>query len=97
VTTQEINKRFAELVGLPLCDFDKHPPFADLPNFCADPRLVLKVMNNHSKGKLFYAKLMYAGNSVEIIDDDGYISRYYMTDTAGKLALKAIEFMEKEK
>ena len=66
------------------------------PNFISDPRLVLREMDKHPKGKLFYAKLIYMGDDVEAIDDDGLISRHYLTDQTGMLVKAAIEFLEKE-
>ena len=89
MTTQEINKRFAELAGLyhydgelkigiyhiSICNSDG--PF----DFCAFPVKVLEVMMNREDCHDFLQTLD------ELIDD-------YMTDTNGLLAMKGIEWME---
>jgi len=98
---EEINERFAKAAGIKLHSWITKGTDGKLythssPDFCADPRLVLEVMDKNLGGRLFYAKLMYHGDNVEARDDDGYISRYYMTDKSGLLALKAAEYLETE-
>jgi hypothetical protein len=67
------------------------------PDFTTDSGKIelLRLMEAHPKGKLFFAKLMYRGQNVEAIDDDGYISRHYITDTTGLLAQAAVEFLRR--
>lgn len=50
---------------------DYNPTFSDIRSIC-------EVMDKRPDGKLFYAKLMYMGNNVEAIDDDGYIDRRHI-------------------
>jgi hypothetical protein len=69
------------------------------PDFTTDSGKIelLGMMEAHPKGKLFFAKLMYRGQNVEAIDDDGYISRHYITDTTGLLAQAAVEWLTAQK
>jgi hypothetical protein len=55
---------------------------------------LLRRMENHPNGKLFFAQLTYAGDNVEAIDDDGLIARSYITDANGALARAALEYLE---
>jgi hypothetical protein len=111
MTPTEINKKFAELAGICWHEFYgesdsrygycrhclKHHSVLDINfDYCADPRLVLEVFDKREDGKLFYAKLIYAGDNVEARDDDGYISRYYMTNKEGLLALAGIAYLEEK-
>ena len=112
MTPAEINREFAERAGVPWhepvtyegcsCGFsslkfltahiDTHPN----PNFYRFPAEVLKVMEARPDGKLFFAKLMYQGDNVEAIDDDGYIARRYIT-TPGLLAKAALQWMRERR
>jgi hypothetical protein len=107
------NKRFAELCGIfwhePKtqrninlgwkCSCGEHNCRFVNPDYISDPRLVLREMKKQPMDTrhLFYAKLIYRGNEVDAIDDDGTIPRLYMTDTTGLLLDKAIAFMERRK
>lgn len=62
------------------------------PDFITDPRLVLREMDKHPQGRLFYASLIY-GIGFDEQDDEGYISRDLMTDTTGLLVKAAIEWI----
>jgi hypothetical protein len=94
MTATEINRKFAELAGIP----SRFAPFT-YPDFCADPRLVLEVMMRREDwqkfGKLY---LMFASFTTEDPLEENYnfaISTKEMMDTTGLLALKGIEWMEK--
>lgn len=106
----DANKRFAELAGLCWHDFiesmqtdygycrhcRKHRQEVESNPDFTDAREVIEVMENHPKGKLFFASLIYESN-YEAIDDDGYIPRELVRDRTGKLRDLAIEWMEKGK
>ena len=98
---EQINKRFAELAeicwhewdsryqsarckrcGVKRTDSTKHSH----PDFCADPRLVLRVMVENPKWMVQFNELP---NCLLLIAS--------MLDKTGKLALKAISFMEEKK
>lgn len=66
------------------------------PDFTSDPGKVrlLREMEKHPQGKLFFATLLYDGDYIEPNDDDGCITRDYITDTTGKLMDACLEFME---
>jgi hypothetical protein len=82
------NEELSKLLGLD-----------EVINFESDSGKIelLGMMEAHPKGKLFFAKLMYRGQNVEAIDDDGYISRHYITDTTGLLAQAAVEWLTAQK
>lgn len=63
----------------------------DYPDF--DAKSILEVMDKRPDGKLFYAHLMYSGDNVEAIDDDGYIDRDYIKNP-DKLLEVAVEWCE---
>lgn len=105
----DANKRFAELAGLCWHEYENSRPkwlgdnclkcgrlYRDErdnnPDF-TDAREVIEVMENHPKGKLFFASLIYESN-YEAIDDDGYIPRELVRDRTGKLRDRAIKWME---
>lgn len=70
---------------------------ASNPDYAADPRMVIREMEKRKDGKLFFAKLIYAGDNVEAIDDDGLIDRDLILDTTGKLRGLAIGWMKEQK
>lgn len=74
---------------LSLPEFKDH--IKDNRNMFSTAESVAEVMDKRPDGKLFYAKLMYSGNNVEAIDDDGYIDRDYIT-VKDKLLTVAVEF-----
>ena len=102
----DINKRLCELLGCdvprpkdtcPLCGkTNTDGKFIDGADFFSEKGRIalLKRMENHPNGKLFFAQLIYAGDNVEAIDDDGLIARSYITDDTGALARAALEFLE---
>lgn len=71
----------------------------DNADFFNDPVALLRELEKWKHGKLFFAQLMYrVENSsmtqdacIEAGDDDGYISRKYIT-TPGLLARKLVEW-----
>ena len=67
-----------------------------VPDFVADPRLVLREMMKREDFPLFMARLMYMGDSVEGIDWDHNIDIDYILDTTGKLRDAAIKFMKEK-
>jgi hypothetical protein len=129
MTSQEINKRFANLAGIcwheivfdplgkaefPYCkhckkeDIPWHWDYSDghceriadrNPDFCGDPRLVLREMMKRED----WLKFMYYMHNQVLEKHDGYdpLAYYtndYLLDTTGLLALVGIEWMEgKEK
>lgn len=56
---------------------------------------LLRKMEKQKDGKLFFAKLIYRGNNVQAIDDDGYIPRKLITDQTGKLLNLAYKWLIK--
>lgn len=67
------------------------------PNFFKGEGIIelLKLMEARDDGKIFFANLIYLGENIEAIDDDGLISREYITEN-GKLLNAVYEwFMEK--
>jgi hypothetical protein len=104
----DINRELAGLLGLcwhkweyglDYCIRCKTAIYTPNPDFESDSGKIelLGMMEAHPKGKLFFAKLMYRGQNVEAIDDDGYISRHYITDTTGLLAQAAVEWLTAQK
>jgi len=67
------------------------------PDFAADPARLLREMERHPDGPLFFAKLIYRGNNVEAIDDDGLIPRKYIIKPGLLLKEVAKWFRGKEK
>jgi hypothetical protein len=63
--------------------------------YYSDAKSILEVIDKRPDGKLFYAKLMYSGDNVEAIDDDGYIDRDYILNP-DKLLDEAIKWCERE-
>ena len=51
------------------------------PDFSTDSGAIqlLRLMEEHPEGSLFFARLIYSGTNVESIDDDGYIPRKIIT------------------
>jgi hypothetical protein len=112
MTPQEINEKFARLAGICEHEHDKdtiepqgwkYPvnSFPCLqthiaeshPDFCADPRLVLREMSKKGDYLWFFSSItpiMHLRGMLNWVDD-------YILDTTGKLALKASEWMEKDK
>ena len=103
MTPTEINKRLAKLLGIcwheditcyacdPVvrlcsCGAVGWPEPCRNPDFCADPRLVLRVMVENPKWMVQFNELP---NCLLLIAS--------MLDKTGKLALKAISFMEEKK
>jgi hypothetical protein len=94
------NRELAELLGIPwhrsvgdYCEICGHYScMEDNPDFAADPRLVLRKMDKHPEGRLFYAQLIYGGGG-----DDGLIPRGYILDTTGLLRDKAVDFLKVRK
>jgi len=86
-----VNRRLCELLGI--TDYDE---WVEKPDFFSPPGRIelLRRMENHPNGKLFFAQLTYAGENVEATDDDGLIARSYITDDHGALARVALEFLE---
>jgi hypothetical protein len=100
MTTTEINRRFAELAGIPFKSghesFDYHTRgnwIPDDPDFCTDPRLVLREMKKRSDWGIFYYNIL--------TEKDGYGGKDFrldlVLDTTGLLALRAIKWMEEKK
>ena len=96
---EDVNKRLCELLGCEPYEtysrltgmfIENYPDFAD-PSGRIE---LLRRMENHPNGKLFFAQLTYAGENVEAIDDDGLIARSYITDDTGALARVVLEFLE---
>jgi hypothetical protein len=101
MNTQEINKKFAELTGICWHEWDevslfvmgctkcglkgdpnKHPN----PDFCADPRLALKVMMKREDWDEFI-------KNSSLSEAPTYFT--CMVDTTGRLAEAAIDFLDK--
>ena len=77
---------------------------SDNPDFTSGAGKVqlMREMEKHQDGKLFFAGLIYSGDHIEAIDDDGLISRDYLTDDTSKearerLAKAAVEFLKGRK
>ena len=105
----DINKRLCELLGIcwheqiddqtlqcKHCGAPMLFPWQQNPDFTSEKGRIdlLRRMENHPNGKLFFAQLTYAGDNVEAIDDDGLIQRSYILDDNGALARVALEFLE---
>jgi hypothetical protein len=75
------------------CEKEGYGSYFCHPNFCADPRLVLEVMKKTGMLDQFILSLLDEYTSFEQIP---HFLRYYILDTTGLLALKAIEWMEKQ-
>jgi len=102
MTSQEINKRFAKLAGI--CWHESNYPegvtgyqfvclkckqlYNHNPDFCADPREVLKVLED----KFMLSQFLYSFSW----DSPYFFMQDYILDTTGKAALAAIEWMEKQ-
>lgn len=73
-------------------------PVPTNPDFTLDAGTVqlLRLMEEHKDGKLFFARLMHRGPRVEAIDDDGLISRRYITTPGALLDAVAEWFGWKE-
>ena len=105
----DINKELCEKLGIccpDISDYDDEGICGlcgecyeahNIPDYVADPRLVLREMEKREDGKLFFAKLIYAGNNVEAIDDDGLIDRDLILDTTGRLAQIALDWIKEGK
>jgi len=67
-------------------------------NLESDPGKVqlLREMEKHVDGKLFFARLRYIGDYIEAADDDGVIERDYITDETGKLLTAAYDFLKEK-
>lgn len=91
---EQMCKEFAELNG---GDWQEEGSgkYMDNPTY-QHPEEVLEVMDKREDAKLFYAKLMYAGDNVEAIDDDGYIDRDYITEK-DKLLITAYKWSMEHK
>jgi hypothetical protein len=87
----DINEMLCELLGIKYYLSRVEKPDFFSPTGRID---LLRRMENHPNGKLFFAQLVYAGDNVEAIDDDGLIPRSYITDDNGALARVALEFLE---
>jgi hypothetical protein len=113
MTTSEINKKFAELAGVepeyydiqcPACGTNCNnnsafctPPIPCLPDFCADPRLVLEVMmKRKGEDEEFIEFLInqWDGDYAMTENECCLWMVDYILDITGKLALAGIEFME---
>jgi hypothetical protein len=116
MTTQEINKRFAELAGWKMDPESEVlyrrvfiseglPEDTELPvpDFCKDPRLVLREMKRLGKLRAF---MMWLWDSESTEDDLGNVLMSgesflklidYILDTTGKLAMKGISWTEAKK
>ena len=118
MTPEQINKRFAELAGIPWHKWERPQkgtlygscacgrvinitkrewevhPFHRNPDFCADPRLVLEVMEKREDFNRWIAVL----NGLSLDEDncliDNAIPIDYILDKTGKLAMAAITFLE---
>ena len=95
----DINKMLCELLGIEPVDvtcFYTGTISKKFPEFTSPAGRIdlLRRMENHPNGKLFFAQLIYAGVNVEAIDDDGLIQRSYILDDNGALARVALEFLE---
>jgi hypothetical protein len=106
MTTEEINKRFAELAGQNYSEFSsigldgKKYVHYFLPDYCAHPDLVLEVMMKRDDWPKF---LLVVGSDRRWCE---YLAGYEKRDTicidyilnkTGQLALKAIKWMEEKK
>ena len=106
---RDINEMLCELLGIKwheaisrdnrhgwLCKCGQYDCYRINPEFFSPAGRIhlLRRMENHPNGKLFFAQLVYAGDNVEAIDDDGLIPRSYITDDNGALARVALEFLE---
>jgi hypothetical protein len=106
MTTQEINKRLYELLGNCWHEPDGEAKFAGnfickkcryvywantTPDYCADPRLVIKAMMERKDWPDFLRWFFGKKNR------DAEDLLYSIMDTTGKLALLAIEYLEGRK
>ena len=103
MTSQKINERFAELAVVSgyraIIDDNSDGVGKERIDFCADPREVLKVMMaKHPE----FVESLFSIDEVEYHSwrpqNRSYLfTKYldYILDTTGKLALAAIEWMEK--
>lgn len=108
MATDQINKRLAELVGIPW-----NEPWEELdectgkveicgkydnPDFCADPRLVLREMMKREDWRLFsMVKGFWNVHRHPVATPtytDAYLNVDDILDTTGKLALAAIAYLE---
>lgn len=73
------------------------PRGSDNPDYCSDPRLVLREMRGRGDWVFFMLHL----NEHKVIDGGGFITDLipasYILDETGKLAVEATEFLRKEK
>ena len=90
MTSQKINERFAELAVVSgyraIIDDNSDGVGKERIDFCADPREVLKVLED----KFMLSQFLYSFSW----DSPYFFMRDYILDTTGKLALAAIEWME---
>ena len=120
MTTEQINRRFAELseiswhelddfkFGAYFCSCRHQSPTREMlashikklnPDYCADPRLVLEVM----RGKLdvvYYSFMRHLANHAPNTEPSNvliWITKNYLLDKTGQLALLAIRWMEEKK
>jgi hypothetical protein len=106
MTPEQINKEFAELAGIcwhelnleeycPKCGKSFRGYYLDSPNpdFCADPRLVLKVMKRDYDTWLRFLTWLDKWYLPTNLDSFGLL----LLDTTGKLALAAIAFLGKKR
>ena len=111
MTTTEINKRFAELVGLCWhellvkhgaitgcsCGENRHTLYYahQNPDYCADSRLVLEVMKGRKDYLAFLDSCLPPFTSSRAAVTAHWVDIFM--DKTAQLALKAIEWMEEQK
>jgi hypothetical protein len=108
MTTDQINKKFAKLAGIPVCNVNYAVGFCKthgvlltesnkkdhIPkDFCADPRLVLEVMMKLEDVEVFLNDLV-GGYLVPLPE---MVLAKLMIDKTGKLALAGIAYLEEKR
>jgi hypothetical protein len=97
MTPPEINKRLAERLGIKPKIFYHYadaPGTEYYPDFCRDPRLVLREMMKREDWLNFAWNYGVTGIAPKSQAYIAYISADDMVDETGKLAMAAITFLE---
>ena len=95
MTNQEINKRFAELVGIKWLSlrWENGFNYDDNPNFISDPRLVLREMDRIGKLRGLTSHACPIMNLTGITE---WLRKYILDNTTGLMVRMAIAWLEKE-